>query len=217
MGAVQRHGRDHHIQTRTVGQTPVDVRIGFVHPPADGGDDALDHIHQMIGVAEARVDRLKLALALHINGARAIDDHIVHAWIVQERLKRTEARDLVDHVQNEKRAFGRIEREPARPQHNGDGTGDIVQQRGALDIVTGDAFAVQIFQRRLEHPEFDVLIIVGDLDVFSATGLGHGVGHQHCHPALARLSQWSSRTVVFTGPRSVRRPRSSRNPRKLSP
>ena len=215
MRPVQRHRRDHHIQARAVGQPAIDVRIALVHPPADGRHDALDHVHQMRHVAEARPHRLQLALALHVNGAGTVDDHIVHAGIVEQGLERPEAGDLVDHVENELGAFPGVERKPARAQHDGDGAGDLVQECGLLDGIAGDAAAVQIFQGHFEYPELHLLIFVRHLDIV-ALGGGDGIGEHGVHPVLARFSQCSSLTVTGSAGACGRSPVPARCVRKAS-
>ena len=215
MGAVQCHGWDHDIEARSVGQPSIDVRIGFVHPPPDRGDDALNDVHQMVEIAEPGSDKLQFAIAFDIDRTGAVDDHIIHAGIVEQRLERPESGDLVDHIENELRAFRRVQCKAARAEYDGDGARDLVKECGMLDCVAGDALPVEIFERDLEHTEFHLLILVGHQDVVAAVG-GRSIGLHQIHPALARLSQCKSLSVEFSVCAGGSRPISASRVRKAS-
>jgi len=93
--AVKRHGRNDDVHSRTVGEPRVNIGRRLVNSAAHRSDDALNDIHQMHVVPEARVPLLQLAIALYIDGLVAVDDDVVDRLIVEERLNGPEPGELV--------------------------------------------------------------------------------------------------------------------------
>ena len=51
-GAVERQRRNDRVDARAVRKPGIDHGRGFIHPPADAGHDAVDHLHQVLVVAK---------------------------------------------------------------------------------------------------------------------------------------------------------------------
>ena len=107
--AVDRQRRDDGVDARPVGQARVDQRRGFVDPAADGADDLLDDPQQVPLVLEARGDLFEQAEALDEDGLVAVDQDVVDRLVLEQRLERAEAEQLVEHVVRQRRALGAVE------------------------------------------------------------------------------------------------------------
>ena len=80
-----------HVDARTVLQARVAERMRFVDPPTDRGDDLVDDPQQMLLVLEAHRQRLKDAVTFDVNAFVAVDQNIVDAGILEQRLERARA------------------------------------------------------------------------------------------------------------------------------
>ena len=92
--AVDRERRDDRVQTRTVGEAGVDHRRRTVEPQTERCDDALDEVHDRVGV-EAEHDGFADGRPLDVGAARTVDHHLGDGRVGEQRLERTEAGDLV--------------------------------------------------------------------------------------------------------------------------
>ena len=88
------------------GQAGVDHRIGLVHPAVDGGDDALDGLHQLLVGGEAQRELLDPAAALDEDLVRAVDHDLGDGGVLEERFEDAEAEGLVDDPADQLGAFG---------------------------------------------------------------------------------------------------------------
>src|SRR6185369_7346734 len=83
---------DDRIDARAIRQASIDHRALAVNLSADGLDDLLDHLADVIVVAELDVCLLELALALGVDQVRAVDHHFADARVVEQALDRAEVR-----------------------------------------------------------------------------------------------------------------------------
>ncbi len=83
----------------------------FVDAAADRGDDLVDDAQEMLLVLETHRQRLKHAVTLHVDAFVAVDQDIVDARILEQRLERTQAGHLVENFGNEIVEFLCIQRE----------------------------------------------------------------------------------------------------------
>ncbi len=97
-GAVQGEWRDDDVHARAVRKTRVLERLRFVDAPADRSDDPLDDPHHVLVGLERHIRKLELALPLDIDPERAVHHDLGHGVVVEERLDRPEAEDLVDDL-----------------------------------------------------------------------------------------------------------------------
>ena len=87
--------RNDRVDARPVGETGVDHGARLVDAAADGGDDPLDDLHDVLVVLERHVRELQPTFALDVDLLRAVDHHLGDGLVAQERLERPEAEDLV--------------------------------------------------------------------------------------------------------------------------
>src|SRR3990172_8740153 len=95
---VQRERRDDDVHARAVREPRVLVGLRLVHPAADRSDDALDDAHDVVVVPKGHVREHELALALDVGAERPVHHDLGGGIVVQERLDRTEAEDLVEDL-----------------------------------------------------------------------------------------------------------------------
>ena len=97
-GAVERQRGNDRVDARAVLQTRVHHRRRFVNAPADGADDALDDLHQVLVVAEDDVGLLDAAFALDEHLRRAVHQDVGDRRILQQHFEGAEPEHLVQHV-----------------------------------------------------------------------------------------------------------------------
>ena len=93
-----------------VGQAGVDHRRCLVDAAADLRDDAVDDAQHVRLVEERRLRLLDLARALDVHLVEAVDHDLGHRRVVEERLDRAVAEDVVGDLAFESDAFARAER-----------------------------------------------------------------------------------------------------------
>ena len=82
----------------------------------DGGDDPVDDPQHVLVVEEHAVDAVDLAGPLDVDLGGAVDHHLGDRLVLEERLQRPEARDLVDHLVDEAQPLFARHREALRHQ-----------------------------------------------------------------------------------------------------
>ena len=95
---VERQRRNDDVDARAVLQPGVDHRARLVDAAADGADDALDDLHQVLVVAEDDVGLLDPAVPLDEHLAGLVHQDVGDRRILEQQLERTEAEQLVEHV-----------------------------------------------------------------------------------------------------------------------
>ncbi|GBE23667.1 hypothetical protein BMS3Bbin01_03052 [bacterium BMS3Bbin01] len=83
------------VDTGTVGQPRVHERGRLVDPATDVSDDLVDDATQMHLVDEANVGLLELAVPFAEHLERAVHHDLGDLWVVQQRVDRTIAEDIV--------------------------------------------------------------------------------------------------------------------------
>ena len=109
-GPAERERRDDRVDAAAVGQARVDHRRGLVDAPADLRDDPVDDPQQVGVVEERRLGLLDPAVPLDVDLVGAVDHHLGDARVVQERLERPVAEDVVGDLPLEVGAVARAER-----------------------------------------------------------------------------------------------------------
>ena len=125
------------VDARAVLQARVAQRMGFVDAAADGRDNLVDDTQQVLLVLETDRQRLEHAAALHVDAFMTVDQDIVDAFVLEQRLERTEAGHLVEDFRDEVGEFLRVERQPL---------GQHVFRHQLLDMLA-DFVLWQLFQR----------------------------------------------------------------------
>ena len=108
--AVDRQRRHDGVDARTVGEAGIDERRGLVDAAADRADDLLDDPDQMPVVLEARAGPLEPALPLDEDVGMAVDQDVGDRRVLEQRLERAEAEQLVEHVLGQLLALGEVQR-----------------------------------------------------------------------------------------------------------
>ena len=106
-GADERERLDDRVDARAVGEARVDARARLVDPAAHRRDDPVDDAQDVLVVEERRVDAQDLAAALDVDVVGAVDHHLGDGLVVEERLDRAEARDVVDQLLDQPLALQR--------------------------------------------------------------------------------------------------------------
>ena len=75
--------------------------LDLVDPPAERRDDPVDDPQHVLVVEEDAVDPQDLAAALDVDVLRPVDHDLGHGLVVEERLDRPEAPDLVEQLLDE--------------------------------------------------------------------------------------------------------------------
>lgn len=87
--------------TRSPEEAGVDHGVGLVDAAVDGGDDALDGLHQLLGGGEAHGQPFEAAVPLHVHLVGAVDHDLADGGVLQERFEDAEAERLVDDAADE--------------------------------------------------------------------------------------------------------------------
>jgi len=88
--------RDDDVHPRPVRQAGVHHRRGLIDPPADAGDDAVDHLADVVVVAEPHVGQLEHPPPLGVHLAGAVHQDVGDAGLGEQRFERTVPEDLVE-------------------------------------------------------------------------------------------------------------------------
>jgi hypothetical protein len=159
--SVERDGGNDDVDARPVGQAGVNERGRLIHAPADRADDAMDDVHQMGVVAEARFDARELAAALDVDLVRTVDDDVVDRGIAQQRYEWAEPGDFVLDILDQQKPFGRIEYELAAPAAAADRLLDLLAQRPLAERLDRAAARLELFDHLLAGLRLGGLIGIG--------------------------------------------------------
>ncbi len=149
-GAGQGERRDDDVDALAGGEPGVDHGVGLVDPAVDGGDDAFDGLHQLLGGGEADGEALDPAGPFHEHLIGSVDHDLGDGGVLQQRFQDAQAQGLVHDAADEERAFVRgqhgafpaddVPQDPLQPDPAlGRGEGrhlrevDLLQQLGAVD------------------------------------------------------------------------------------
>ncbi len=135
---VDRDRADRDVDARAVEQARVAQRMRFVDAAADRRDDLVDDAQEMRLVLEAHRGGLQNAAALHIDAFVAVDQNVVDAAVLEQRLDRAEAGHLVENFVDELGELLGIQRQ----------TLDQDVLRDELLDVLADFVLGQLFERR---------------------------------------------------------------------
>ena len=105
---------------RAVGQARVDHRRGLVDAAADCDDDLVDDAHQVRVVDEPGVRHRRACRCARCRSCRAVDHHLGHGVVAQERLDRPVAEDVVGDLADDLRPLLARERRLVDGQLLGD-------------------------------------------------------------------------------------------------
>ena len=111
-GADERERLDDGVDARAVGEARVDARARLVDAPPERRDDPVDDAQHVLVVQEHAVDALDLATALDVDVRRPVDHDLGHRLVVEERLDRPEALDLVGQLLDESIRSSRVTAAP---------------------------------------------------------------------------------------------------------
>ena len=163
--AVERQRRDDRVDAAAVGEAGVDHRRGFVDPAADRGDDLLDDPQQVPLVLEADRRRLQHAVALDEDLVVAVDQDVGDGRVLEQRLERAQAEQLVEDVADQLLALGLIERLVLLGQLFVDDVADL-----RLDLLAGH------FVERRQVDKVEQALVQLDLQVGVGIALGESAG-----------------------------------------
>jgi hypothetical protein len=76
------------VDARAVEEARVAHRMRLVDPAADGGNDLVDDAQKMRFVLEAHAGRFELTAALDVDTFMSVDEDVVDARILEQRLER---------------------------------------------------------------------------------------------------------------------------------
>ena len=106
---VDREWGNNGVNARAVGEACVHHRGGLVDAAAHLRDDLVDDAQQVAVILKRNVGQLQLALSLHVDLFVGVDQDVAHGRVLQQRLERTEAEDLVEHLVADLLALDRTE------------------------------------------------------------------------------------------------------------
>ena len=86
---VDRDGRHHDVDARPVGQPSVDAGRGVIDPPPHRTEHAFDEALERRTI-DKHVGELEHAVALHPDRTGAVDEHLGHALVVEQRAQHLE-------------------------------------------------------------------------------------------------------------------------------
>ena len=147
--AVERQRRDDHVDARSVLQPGVDHRARLVDAPADGADDPLDDLHQVLVVAEDDVGLFDPSFALDVDLVGAVDQDVGDRRVLEQQLERAQAEQLVEHVRREGLPLEQAQRHrrALAVEDPGDDAADLRLGVGSRDL--GEPIEVQPVQQLL--------------------------------------------------------------------
>ncbi len=95
------------MQPAAVGQLCVDERPGSVQTSALCADDPANGIKDRLFVVEAHCGSLQPAVAFDPDLIRTVDDDVGDARLTQQGFQRTQTRDMICQLTNQRRHLGR--------------------------------------------------------------------------------------------------------------
>jgi hypothetical protein len=116
----------------SIGQAQVDHRRRDVDAAADARGDALDHAHDVVGVAEAHLGALEPSKPLDVHLVRTVDQHVAHGRVGQQRRQRAHPDRLVGQLFGQADALGLVERHGLRLDRT---RRELLHRRGHVGVV----------------------------------------------------------------------------------
>ncbi len=107
--AVEGERRNDGVDAGAVLEAGIDHGRRLVDAAADARDDAVDDLHQVLVVFERRAGDFELAGALDVDAVKAVDEDVGDGGVLEQRLERAEAEDLVEDFAGEALALGEAE------------------------------------------------------------------------------------------------------------
>ena len=108
-GTVDGKRRNDCIHAGAVGEPGIHHGRGFIHAPAYARDDAVDDLHQVLVVLEAQAGGLEFARPLDVYPVVAVHQNVGNRGILEQRLQRAEAENLVQNLPRQTLALGETE------------------------------------------------------------------------------------------------------------
>ncbi len=141
--AVDRDGGHHRVEAAAVLQPRVDIGVALVDAAADRADDLVDDAQQVLLVLEGHVRERQLSGPLDEDAVRAVDQDVVDVVVLQQRLERAQAGDLVVELGGERGALLAAQDDVHLAQRLGGDVGDLGAQvllgrgleRGEVELV----------------------------------------------------------------------------------
>ena len=131
---VERQRRNDGVNTRAVRKTGVAHRRRFVDAPSDLRHDAVEDLHQVVVVAERNLRALNAPVLFEEDVLGAVDHDIGDAVFLEQRLERTEAERLVEHLFDQLFALGAVEQRVFGVAQVLDDEADLAPQRVPFEI-----------------------------------------------------------------------------------
>ena len=110
-GAIHGQRRYDHVDARAIGQTGVHHGRGFIDSAPHPGDDLVNDVHQVDIVFEYHLGLLQHPIAFDIDGLIGVHQNVVDRGVLQKRLQRTKAKNLIHHFAGQSIAFQGAERD----------------------------------------------------------------------------------------------------------
>ena len=151
---VQRARRNDRVDARAVGKARVHPGLRFVDPAPDGGDDAVDDSQQMALALEAHRRRLEDAVPLHEHLPVRVDQDVGDRRILEQRLQRAQAQDLVEQLLDQETELLGVERRALGREQLIDDRGDLAPQVRLGDLLDGSQ--VQLLEQALVQARLEV-------------------------------------------------------------
>ena len=100
-GTVERKGVDDAVDARSVGETGIDVGLGFIDAPTERGDDSFDNGEDGSVVHECLIGQFETTAAFDENLIRTIDHDFRNGIVLEKRFEGTEAERFVEEFLRE--------------------------------------------------------------------------------------------------------------------
>ena len=153
-GAVDRKRRYDHVHARTVLEPGVAHRLGFIDAPADRRNDLVDDAQQVALILELDGRDLEPPVALDIHGRGRVDQDVRDRRILDQRLDRPKAQDLVEDIRDD---LGLLRRRQ----------GDRLTREQLLDHLAdfaADFLRLHLVENRKVH-HFQQFLVQPDLEI----------------------------------------------------
>ncbi len=119
------------------GKPGVDHGRRLVDAAADPGDDAVDDAQQVIVVGESHGGELELAAALHVDRGEGVHQDVRDAPVPEQRLERTEPRQLVQEVLDHLLPLAHVQRHVGPAQDRGQHRPQLLAQPLRRELLQG--------------------------------------------------------------------------------
>ena len=96
--AINGQRRDDHVHTGAIGQAGIHHRRRFIDTTADRRNNLVNDVHQVRIILEHDLGLFELAPSLDVNLLGSINEDVSDCGILQQRLQRTQTKDLVQNL-----------------------------------------------------------------------------------------------------------------------